>query len=77
MQGRALAKVKRSLCESEEGRRDVVIVKRKGEVYAKKERVAKWDGHKLRLRGEVEDLWERIEELISEGAPEKDGLSDE
>ena len=46
-----------------------------GEVWLGKERVAKWVGGSMRLRGEAKELEVRIQELIEEKNL-KDGLSD-
>ena len=61
--------------EASNERSDVIVVRSRGEVYAGKERVAKWTGEGVRLRGEAEALRDRINELIEE-KPERDGLSD-
>ena len=75
---RAIGKVKRALMEVNKERKDVVALRRAGEVWIGDERVAKWKDGTLRVRGEAETLKKRIDELIAEKRAEasKDGLSD-
>ena len=81
VKGRALAKVKRALCEKREGRKDLVCDKIKGEVHVitngVSKRVAVWDAAqaKLKLAGEAKELEKRIEDLIAE-RHKRDELSD-
>ena len=64
--GRAMAKVYRALYEAKKDRTDLRKDKKWGEVYAGKVRVARWDGEKMKLKGEALPLKARIEELIAE-----------
>ena len=75
---RAIGKVKRALMEVNKERKDVVALRRAGEVWIGDERVAKWKDGTLRARGEAETLKSRIDEFIAEKRTEapKDGLSD-
>ena len=69
--GRALSKVKRALMEAKPGRTDVKIDRPVGEVYVGRQTVARWDGEKIKLKGEGRNLKERIIALIAE-RPRKD-----
>ena len=78
---RAVGRVKRALMEVKRDHTDVLVLRKKGEVYLEGEngrvRVAKWRGDHLKLAGEAETLKGRIDELIAErGGRERDGLSD-
>ena len=61
-----MGKVKRALMEKQPERNDVDAQRNKGEVWIGDVRVAKWDGTKMKLRGEALELKARIEELIAE-----------
>ena len=54
----------------------VVIDRRIGEVYVGRKRVARWDGARLKLKGEALALRTRIEELIEEKPPKKESDSE-
>ena len=54
----------------------VGIDRRIGKVYVGRKRVARWDGAKLKLKGEALALRTRIEELIDEKPQKKESDSE-
>eukprot|EP00973_Karenia_brevis_P051558 7159790-Karenia_brevis.AAC.1 len=68
--------------EKDKGRQDVIALRGKGEVWVRSEkgseRVAKWNGQEMKLRGEAKELEARINSLLAETRrPEKqDSLSE-
>ena len=63
----ATGKVKKALCLVREGRDDITIGWRRGEVFVGRNLVAKWEVNKMvLLRGEVVDMVDRIKGFIGE-----------
>ena len=71
IKGRAVSKVKRALKEKSPERGDISLDRKNGEVWLGSDRdgwqrVAKWDGERLKLKGEAKELEEQINVLIAE-----------
>eukprot|EP00973_Karenia_brevis_P050034 6945504-Karenia_brevis.AAC.1 len=62
--------------EKSPGREDVVAMKNKGEVWAGTERVAKWDGQRMKLNGEGLEVEARVKELLTMSNRPTDSLSE-
>ena len=66
---------KRALKEVDPEREDVVVDYASGEVWVGEERVAKWTGDRLKMKGEALSLQDRINSLMEERRPQ-DELSE-
>ena len=75
--GRAVSKVKRALMEARANRTDLDVDRRAGEVFIGTERVAKWVGDHLRLKGEALTVKSKIDQLLKEKRLARDELSEE
>eukprot|EP00973_Karenia_brevis_P023303 3207817-Karenia_brevis.AAC.1 len=62
--------------EKDSERKDVVALREKGEVWIGEDRVAKWNGGEMKLRGEALAVKNRIDELMTSKRLPIDSLSE-
>ncbi len=68
--------MKRALMEVDGDRKDITVDYGAGEVWINEERVAKWCGDHLNVRGEAQKVRPRIDELMAQRFVDPDGLSE-